>query len=131
MAMSIMYNGIQFAPVSTRQSIVVPHSAEVLWSVVGQFSKQALWMGTVEGQPIFTQLLVCSPQNGLQSLPHTSLPCTVSAVWPLLQSELPATSFSLQGGETADFVGAVRVFGIADKLLFEQLTGLDNQEMTM
>ena len=97
MTMSIMYNGIQFSPVSTRQSIVVPHSAEVLWSVVGQFSKQALWMGTVEGQPIFTQLLVCSPHNGLQSLPHSWLPCTISAVWPLLQSELPATSLHLAG----------------------------------
>ena len=82
MAMSIMYNGIQFAPVSTRQSVVVPHSAEVLWSVVGQFSKHALWMGTVQGQPIFTQLLVCPPQNGLQSLPHSLLLCTISAVWP-------------------------------------------------
>ncbi|KAA6418943.1 MAG: hypothetical protein FRX49_11047, partial [Trebouxia sp. A1-2] len=49
-------------------------------------------MGTVEGQPIFTQLL---------------------------------------GGETADYIGAVRVFGIGDKMLFEQLTSLDNREMTM
>ena len=38
---------------------------------------------------------------------------------------------ALQGGETADYIGAVRVFGIADKLLFEQLNRLDNQEMVM
>jgi len=37
----------------------------------------------------------------------------------------------LQGGETADYIGAVRVFGIGDKMLFEQLTSLDNREMTM
>lgn len=37
----------------------------------------------------------------------------------------------LQGGETADYIGAVRVFGIGDKMLFEQLTRMDNQEMTM
>ncbi|DBB14373.1 hypothetical protein WJX82_007325 [Trebouxia sp. C0006] len=49
-------------------------------------------MGSVEGLPIFTQLL---------------------------------------GGETADYIGAVRVFGIGDKMLFEQLTSLDNREMTM
>lgn len=36
-----------------------------------------------------------------------------------------------QGGETADYIGAVRAFGIADKVLFEQLTKLDNQEMIM
>lgn len=92
MAMALMYNGVQYAPVSAKRSIVVPHSAEVLWSVIGKFGKQALWMGTVEGRPIFTQLL---------------------------------------GGESADYVGAVRVFGIADKLLFEQLTKLDNQDMIM
>ena len=39
--------------------------------------------------------------------------------------------FFLQGGETADYVGAVRVFGIADKMLFEQLTRLDDREMFM
>ncbi|KAL0049211.1 hypothetical protein WJX82_008853 [Trebouxia sp. C0006] len=54
--------------------------------------EQAVWMGSVEGQRIFTQLL---------------------------------------GGETADYIGAVRVFGIAEKVLFEQLTKLDNQEMIM
>lgn len=37
----------------------------------------------------------------------------------------------LQGGETADYIGAVRVFGIADKMLFEQLTKLDKEEMIM
>ena len=58
MAMALMYNGVQYAPVSTKRSIVVPCVAEVLWSVVGKFSTQALWMGTVDGQPIFTQLLV-------------------------------------------------------------------------
>ena len=39
--------------------------------------------------------------------------------------------YVLQGGETADYIGAVRAFGIADKLLFEQLTKLDNQDMIM
>ncbi|DBA85510.1 TPA: hypothetical protein ACH3X2_000454 [Trebouxia sp. C0005] len=92
MAMTVMYNGIQFAPVSTKRSIVVPFQAEVVWSVVGKFGRQAVWMGSVEGQRIFTQLL---------------------------------------GGETADYIGAVRVFGIAEKVLFEQLTKLDNQEMIM
>ena len=57
-----MYNGVQYAPVSARQSIVLSHSAEVLWSVVGKFGRMALWMGTVEGQPIYTQLLVGLPQ---------------------------------------------------------------------
>ena len=38
---------------------------------------------------------------------------------------------SLQGGQTADHVGAVRVFGIADKLIFEQLTRLDQEEHVM
>ena len=36
-----------------------------------------------------------------------------------------------QGGETADYIGAVRVFGIADKILFEELVKLDNVGMTM
>jgi hypothetical protein len=36
-----------------------------------------------------------------------------------------------QGGHTVDYVGAVRVFGIADKLIFEQLTRLDHQKMVM
>ena len=58
MAMTVMYNGIQFAPVSTKRSIVVPFPAEVVWSVVGKFGRQAVWMGSVEGQRIFTQLLV-------------------------------------------------------------------------
>lgn len=92
MNMTLMYNGKQFAPVSTQRSVVVPYDAEIIWSVVGKFGRQALWMGSVEGQRIFTQLL---------------------------------------GGETADYIGAVRVFGIADKLLFEQLTRLDNQDMVM
>lgn len=70
----------------------MPYQAEVVWSVVGKFGRQAVWMGSVEGQRIFTQLL---------------------------------------GGETADYIGAVRVFGIAEKALFEQLTNLDNQEMIM
>ena len=73
MAMALMYNGVQYAPVSTKRSIVVPCSADVLWSVVGKFGKQALWMGTVDGQPIFTQLLVgaytkCLTDSLLQSL---------------------------------------------------------------
>ena len=37
----------------------------------------------------------------------------------------------LQGGVSADFVGVARVFGVADKLLFDQLIKLDNQEMIM
>ena len=41
------------------------------------------------------------------------------------------SNLTLQGGETADYIGAVRVFGIGDKMLFEQLTSLDNREMTM
>ena len=41
------------------------------------------------------------------------------------------TGAILQGGETDDYVGAVRVFGIAEKRLFEQLTRLDNHEMVM
>ena len=36
-----------------------------------------------------------------------------------------------QGGETADYIGACRVFGIADKILFEQLVRLDNNDMIM
>ena len=56
--MTLIYNGVQFAPVSTKKSIVVPYQADVLWSVVGKFGRQALWMGSVEGQRIFTQLLV-------------------------------------------------------------------------
>ena len=46
---------------------------------------------------------------------------------PQLTKYLPP----LQGGHTVDYVGALRVFGIADKLIFEQLTQRDNQEMTM
>ena len=38
---------------------------------------------------------------------------------------------SIETCMTADYIGAVRVFGIADKLLFEQLTKLDNQDMIM
>jgi hypothetical protein len=37
----------------------------------------------------------------------------------------------MQGSQTADFVGAVRVFGIADKLIFEQLTRLDQEKRVM
>ena len=37
----------------------------------------------------------------------------------------------MQGGQTVDYVGAVRVFGIADKLIFEQLTCLDHKKMVM
>lgn len=59
MALPIMYNGIQFAPVSSKNSIVVPVSGDVLWTtVLGKFGRMALWMGSVEGQPIYTQLLV-------------------------------------------------------------------------
>lgn len=42
-----------------------------------------------------------------------------------------STHTMLQGGESADYIGSARVFGIADKLLFEQLTKLDHQEMLM
>ena len=54
----IMYNGIQFAPVSSKNSIVVPVTGDLLWSVLGKFGRMALWMGSMEGQPIYTQLLV-------------------------------------------------------------------------
>ena len=37
----------------------------------------------------------------------------------------------LQGGISEAYVGAVRVFGIGSKLLFEQVTRLDNQEMVL
>ncbi len=70
MAMTVLYNGVQFAPVSARQSIVVPHSAEVLWSVVGKLGRMALWMGSCDGQPIFTQLLVCSVQELFATVLH-------------------------------------------------------------
>ena len=80
MAMALMYNGVQYAPVSAKRSIVVPHSAEVLWSVIGKFGKQALWMGTVEGQAIFTQLLVRMVS------PH-SVP--VNSTLSMLQFKLP------------------------------------------
>ena len=68
------------------------------------------------------------------------------SVYKQLESELPSklihsrggrtagpqgTRVMLQGGVSADFVGSVRVFGIADKLLFDQLTRMDNQEMVM
>ena len=36
-----------------------------------------------------------------------------------------------QGVETVDHIGAVRVFGVGDKMLFEQLVKLDNQDMIM
>ena len=36
-----------------------------------------------------------------------------------------------QGGETVDYVGAVRVFGVADKMLFEQLVQQDNASMSL
>ena len=37
----------------------------------------------------------------------------------------------LQGGISEAYVGAVRVFGIGSKMLFEQVTRLDNQEMVL
>ncbi len=37
----------------------------------------------------------------------------------------------VQGGERKEYVGACRVFGIGDKLIFEQLTRQDHEEMTM
>ncbi len=59
--------------------------------------------------------------------------CSVVYVLAALQSAISRDfpSKMLQGGETADYIGAVRVFGIGDKMLFEQLTSLDNREMTM
>ena len=60
MAMPVVYNGVQFAPVTTKQSIVIHHSAEVVWSVVKSFGRAAVWMGSVEGQRTFSQLLVRS-----------------------------------------------------------------------
>ena len=70
MAMTLMYNGVQFAPVSTKRSIVVPFPADVVWSVVGKFGRQAVWMGSVEGQRIFTQLLVGQCAIVVQGLTH-------------------------------------------------------------
>lgn len=58
MTMTLLYNGVQFAPVTTKQSIVVPHAAEVVWSVIKSFGRAAAWMGSVEGQRTFSQLLV-------------------------------------------------------------------------
>ncbi|CAK0784415.1 hypothetical protein CVIRNUC_007619 [Coccomyxa viridis] len=89
---TVYYNGIAFAPVAARMSMVISAPAEVVWDTVSKFGKQALWMGSVEGQHIFTELL---------------------------------------GGQTVDYVGAVRAFGIADKLIFEQLTCLDHKKMVM
>lgn len=37
----------------------------------------------------------------------------------------------LQGGHTVDFIGAFRVVSIANKSVFERLTVLDGQTMTM
>ena len=58
MTMTLMYNGVQFGPVTAKQSIIVPQAAEVVWSVVKSFGRAASWMGSVEGQRTFTQLLV-------------------------------------------------------------------------
>lgn len=140
MAMTVMYNGVQFAPISVKQSIVVSCPAEVLWSVVGKFGTMALWMGSVAGQPIFSQLLVRlhstlaeAVVGSFQYISNSSQGCQAK----LIQSrddrtECPqGTRIMLQGGVSADFVGSVRVFGIADKLLFDQLTRMDNQEMVM
>ncbi|CAL8469551.1 g9092 [Coccomyxa elongata] len=88
----LVYNGCAFSPVHSRNSIVVPFGCREVWRIVGNFGKQAIWMGEVEGQHIFTQLL---------------------------------------GGVERDYVGACRVFGISDKLVFEQLTRLDHEEMIM
>ena len=52
------YNGISFAPVVAKCSMVLHHPAADVWSIVGQFGRQALWLGSVEGQQIYTQLLV-------------------------------------------------------------------------
>ena len=56
--LSCRYNGIPFAPVIAKCSMVLHHSAADVWSIVGQFGRQALWLGSVEGQQIYTQLLV-------------------------------------------------------------------------
>lgn len=44
---------------------------------------------------------------------------------------LTAITFCAQGGETVDYIGAVRVFGVADKMLFEQLVQLDKTNMSL
>lgn len=49
----------------------------------------------------------------------------------LILHMLTAVLLGSQGGETVDHIGAVRVFGVADSLLFEQLVQLDNTSMTM
>ena len=121
--MTVMYNGVQFAPVTTKHSIVVPHSAEVVWSVVGCFGRAASWMGSVEGQRTFSQLLVRPAcQKLLLWLYQTHILCLHTVT---------AFTFCAQGGETVDYIGAVRVFGVADKLLFEQLVQLDKANMSL
>ncbi len=130
MAMNVMYNGVHFAPVSNWRSIVLSHPAEIVWGVVGEFGKQAVWMGSVGGQPCCTQLLVClmlKPSRAvtIKKTPHDQRASGFYSVC-FSSSNCKAESQAgqgLQGGETADYVGAARVFGIADKVLFEQLTG--------
>lgn len=131
MAMTLMYNGVQFAPVTTKRSIIVPHAAEVVWSVVKHFGRAAAWMGSVEGQRTFTQLLVRRHViSKLRFCDGVSCAVWVQPRLSSLHTELTHVLLQ-QGGETVDYVGAVRVFGVADKMLFEQLVQQDNASMSL
>ena len=60
---------------------------------------------------------------------------TLSLVWaaaPVLTSR-PCSQLqtAVQGGQSVDYVGAVRVVSIAGKLIFERLTRLDSHDMVM
>ncbi len=50
---------------------------------------------------------------------------------PYLTNIEALRSAGAQGGERKEYVGACRVFGIGDKLIFEQLTQQDHDEMLM
>ena len=49
----------------------------------------------------------------------------------VLAHKLDISVACTQGGETVDYIGAVRVFGVADKMLFEQLVHQDNTSMSL
>jgi hypothetical protein len=49
---------LDYARVAARMSLVLPFEAHQVWDVLKTWSKQAQWMGEIEGKTIFTQLLV-------------------------------------------------------------------------
>ncbi len=49
---------LDYARVAARMSLVLPFEAHQVWDVLRTWSKQAQWMGEIEGKSIFTQLLV-------------------------------------------------------------------------